>query len=111
MKTLADSPATVLIVNDDQTQLDLLRDLLEPEGHNIFLARNGQRALELTRTLQVEIVISDVVMPGMDGMDLCRRLKKNPHTATIPVLLANGIRKEEAAPLKRFEASAADYLE
>ena len=111
MKTLADSPATVLIVNDDQTQLDLLRDLLEPEGHNVFLARDGQRALELTRTLQVEIVISDVVMPGMDGMDLCRRLKKNPHTATIPVLLASGIRKEEAALLEGFEAGADNYLE
>ena len=111
MKTLADNPATVLIVNDDQMQLDLLHDLLEPEGHKIFLAQNGQRALDLTRTLQVEIVISDVVMPGMDGMELCRRLKKNPHTAAIPVLLASGIRKEEAALLEGFEAGADDYLE
>lgn len=111
MKTLADNPATVLIVNDDQMQLDLLHDLLEPEGHKIFLAQDGQRALDLTRALQVEIVISDVVMPGMDGMELCRRLKKNPHTATIPVLLVSGIRKEEAALLEGFEAGADDYLE
>ncbi|HEX3085215.1 MAG TPA: PAS domain S-box protein, partial [Pyrinomonadaceae bacterium] len=111
MKTLADSPATVLIVNDDQTQLDLLRDLLAPEGYEIFLAQDGPRALELTRTLRVEIVISDVVMPGMDGMELCRRLKKNPHTAAIPVLLASAIRKEEAARLEGFEAGADDYLE
>jgi PAS domain S-box-containing protein len=111
MKTLADNPATVLIVNDDQVQLDLLRDLLEPEGHKIFLAQDGQRALDVTRTLEVEIVISDVVMPGMDGMELCRRLKRNPHTATIPVLLASGIRKEEAALLEGFEAGADDYLE
>src|ERR1041385_3904446 len=93
MKTLADNPATVLIVNDDQVQLDLLRDLLEPEGHQIFLAQDGQRALDLTRALKVEIVISDVVMPGMDGMELCRRLKKNPLTAAITVLLVSGIRK------------------
>src|SRR5580765_4555377 len=111
MKTLADSPATVLIVNDDQTQLDLLRDLLAPEGYEIFLAQDGTRALELTRTLRVEIVISDVVMPGMDGMELCRRLKKNPHTAAIPVLLASAIRKEEAARLEGFEAGADYYLE
>jgi len=111
MKTLADNPATVLIVNDDQVQLDLLRDLLEPEGHKIFLAQDGQRALDVTRTLEVEIVISDVVMPGMDGMELCRRLKKNPHTSTIPILLASGIRKEEAALLEGFEAGADDYLE
>src|ERR1044071_2722949 len=111
MKTLADNPATVLIVNDDQVQLDLLRDLLEPQGHQIFVAQDGQHALDLTRALQVEIVISDVVMPGMDGMELCRRLKKNPLTSAIPVLLVSGIRKEEAALLEGFEAGADDYLE
>src|SRR5580765_7856782 len=111
MKTLADSPATVLIVNDDQTQLDLLRDLLAPEGYEIFLAQDGQAALDLTRSLQVEIVISDVVMPHIDGMELCRLLKKNPHTAAIPVLLTSAIRKEEAALLEGFEAGADDYLE
>jgi PAS domain S-box-containing protein len=111
MKTLADNPATVLVVNDDQLQLDLLRDLLEPEGYRIFVARDGRSALDLTRTLQVQIVISDVVMPEMDGLELCRRLKKNPHTSTIPVLLASGIRKEEAALLEGFEAGADDYLE
>src|SRR5215831_18451980 len=111
MKTLADNPATVLIVNDDQVQLDLLRDMLEPEGYKIFVARNGQRALEITRTLQVEIVISDVVMPLMDGMELCRRLKNDHHTCTIPVLLASGVRKEETALCEGFEAGADDYLE
>src|SRR3954469_3165397 len=111
MKKLADNPATVLIVNDDRMQLDLLRDLLEPEGYQIFLARDGQRALDVARTIQMEIVISDVVMPGMDGIELCRRLKKNQRTSTIPVLLASGIRKEEAAMLEGFEAGADDYLE
>jgi PAS domain S-box-containing protein len=111
MKTLADNPATVLIVNDDQTQLDLLRDMLEPEGYQTFLARDSQRALEIVRSVRVEIVISDVVMPAMDGFELCRRLKKNPHTSSIPVLLASGIRKEEAARLEGFEAGADDYLE
>ncbi|HEX3142457.1 MAG TPA: PAS domain S-box protein [Pyrinomonadaceae bacterium] len=111
MKTLADNPATVLIVNDDQSQLDLLRDLLEPEGHKVFVAQDGQSALDVTRSLQVEIVISEVVMPHIDGMELCRLLKKNPHTAAIPVLLTSGIRKEEAALLEGFEAGADDYLE
>src|SRR5947208_754442 len=111
MKTLADNPATVLIVNDDQLQLDLLRDLLEPQGHKVFVAQDGQGALDLTRSLQVEIVISDVVMPHIDGMELCRLLKKNPHTVAIPVLLTSAIRKEEAALLEGFEAGADDYLE
>jgi PAS domain S-box-containing protein len=111
MKALADNPATVLIVNDDQTQLDLLHDMLEPEGYKIFVARDGRRALEVTRTLQIDIVVSDVVMPGIDGIELCRRLKKNHHTSTIPVLLASGIRKEETALCEGLEAGADDYLE
>jgi len=50
MNKLADNPATVLIVHDDQRQLDLLRDLLEPEGYKIFVAQDAQRALEIART-------------------------------------------------------------
>ena len=75
MNKLADNPATVLIVNDVQMQLDLLRDLLEPEGYKILVAQDGQRALEITRTVRIDIIISDVVMPEMNGMELCRRLK------------------------------------
>jgi PleD family two-component response regulator len=59
MNKLAENPATVLIVNDDQMQLDLLRDLLEPEGYKVFVAQNGLRALEITRTIRIEIIISD----------------------------------------------------
>ena len=109
MKKPADNPATVLIVNDVQMQLDLLRDLLEPEGYKILVAQDGQRALEITRTIRVEIIISDVVMPEMNGMELCRRLKKDPHTAGIPLLLVSGIRKEEASLLEGFQAGADDY--
>src|SRR5256714_9305284 len=111
MSKLAENPATVLIVNDDQMQLDLQRDLLEPEGYKVFVAQNGPRALEITRTIRVEIIISDVVMPEMNGMELCRRLKKDPHTAGIPLLLVSGIRKEEASLLEGFQAGADDYLE
>jgi PAS domain S-box-containing protein len=111
MNKLAEKPATVLIVNDDQVQLDLQRDLLEPEGYKVFVAQNGPRALEITRTIRVEIIISDVVMPEMNGMELCRRLKKDPHTAGIPLLLVSGIRKEEASLLEGFQAGADDYLE
>src|SRR5258706_3488886 len=103
MNKLAENPATVLIVNDDQMQLDLLRDLLEPEGYKVFVAQNGLRALEITRTIRIEIIISDVVMPEMNGMELCRRLKKDPHTGGSPLLLLIGIRNEEALSLERVQ--------
>ena len=101
----------MLIVNDDQVQLDLLRDLLEPEGYRTFVALNGHRALEITAAVRMDIIISDVVMPGMSGMELCRRLKKDSHTSGIPMLLVSAIRKEDAAMLEGFEAGADEYLE
>jgi len=75
MNKLADNAATVLIVNDDQMQLDRLRGLLEPEGYQTFVAQDGQRALEIIRTSRIDIIISNVVMPEMNGMELWRRLK------------------------------------
>ena len=106
-----ENPATVLIVNDDQKALDLLKDLLEPEGYKVFAAQSAQRALEILSAVRADIIICDVVMPEMNGMELCRRLKKDPHTSATPVLLVSAIRKEEAALLEGFAAGADDYLE
>src|ERR1041384_6234387 len=92
MNQAAENPATVLIVNDNHVQLDLLRELLEAESYKIFVADNAERALEITGAIRLDIVISDVVMPGMNGMELCRRLKRDSRTSPIPVLL---IRSEE----------------
>ena len=111
MNQAAENPATVLIVNDNQIQLDLLRDLLEAEAYKIFVADNAERALEIASAVRLDIVISDVVMPGMNGMELCRRLKRDSRTAPIPVLLISAIRKEDAALLEGFAAGADDYLE
>ena len=101
----------MLIVNDDQLQLDLLRDLLEPEGYRTFVALDAHQALEITSAVRMDIIISDVVMPEMSGMELCRRLKRDSQTSGIPILLVSAIRKEDAAMLEGFEAGADEYLE
>src|SRR5712691_1202717 len=106
-----ENPATVLIVNDDQNALDLFVDLLEPEGYKVFAAQSARRALEITSAVRTDIIICDVVMPEMNGLELCRRLKKDPLTATTPVLLASAVRKEDAAHLEGFAAGADDYIE
>ncbi|MDX6290844.1 MAG: hypothetical protein QOH42_2643, partial [Blastocatellia bacterium] len=104
MNTRLEHPPTALIVNDNQVALDLLRDLLEPEGYQVLMAQSGQRALEITSTVRTDVIISDVVMPEMDGIELCRRLKKNPKTAVTPVLLVSAVRKEDAALREGFAA-------
>src|SRR2546423_4037809 len=106
-----ENPATVLIVNDDQKALDLFVDLLEPEGYKVFAAQSARRALEITSAVRTDIIICDVVMPEMNGLELCRRLKKDPLTETTPILLASAVRKEDAAHLEGFAAGADDYIE
>src|SRR5882672_6398269 len=105
------NPPTVLIVNDDQVALDLFKDLLEPEGYKVLEAITPHRALEITATVRMDIIICDVVMPQMNGMELCQRLKKNPLTANTPVLLVSAVLKGEAAMLEGFGAGADDYIE
>src|SRR5205085_5330119 len=83
---------TVLAVNDEPKVLELFAVMLERDGYKVVTAENGPRALELALTLEPDIVISDIVMPEMDGLELCHRLKQDPHTAFIPVLLASALR-------------------
>src|SRR5450432_1217805 len=91
--------------------LDLLVDLLRQEGNCVVPASDGVRALELVSLFEPDVVLSDVVMPVMDGIELCRRLKRDPHTAHIPVLLFSGLRQAESDTLEGLTAGADDYLD
>lgn len=101
----------VLVVNDDRTALDLIVDLLEPQDYKIIPALNAQQALEVVSVVRADVVISDVVMPGLDGIELCRRLKADRSTCQIPVLLVSALRKDEVDVSEGFGAGADDYIE
>jgi PAS domain S-box-containing protein len=110
MKTAPTSPL-ILTVNDDQRVLELLNVLLEHEGYRVISAESAARALELISTIEPDIVISDVVMPEMDGLEFCRRLKQDARTAYLPVMLVSALRKTEGDSLHGLVAGADDYLE
>src|ERR1044072_334495 len=101
----------VLIVENNRKILDLLVDLLELDGYEIADATDGAEALELAHSFDPDVVVSDVVMPVVGGLELCRRLKEDPDTAYIPVLLISGIRKAETAGIEGLYAGADDYLD
>lgn len=101
----------VLIVNDDPRVLELLNVLLEHEGYRVVSAESAARALEIVHKIEPDIVISDVVMPEMDGMELCRRLKQDARTAYLPVMLVSALRKSEKDSVHGLVAGADDYLE
>ena len=77
----------VLIVDDDRKIVDLLGELLELEGYQIATAADGSEAFDLAISFAPDLVVSDVVMPVLGGLELCRRLKDDFRTAFIPVLL------------------------
>ena len=102
---------TVLVINDDPKVLELLTVILEKEGYKVVTAVNGNDALELAFAVEPAIVISDVVMPMMDGLELCRRLKQDPRTKYVPVLLASAVRTGKRSSLSALTVGADDYLE
>lgn len=101
----------VLVVDDDPKVLSLVVELLEQESYEVSAAGDGAGALALVSSCEPDLVISDVVMPVLDGIELCRRLKENPLTASIPVLLMSGARTLPEDSLDGLSAGADDYLE
>jgi DNA-binding response OmpR family regulator len=101
----------VLIADDDLKVLDLLVELLEAEGYEVSSATDGRSALEKISTFAPDLVISDVVMPVLDGIELCRALKRDAKYSGVPVLLISGIRKSDDDNLEGLVAGADDYLD
>lgn len=78
---------TVLIVDDSQTLRQMLLDLLQSDGIEVLLATNGLEAKEKLEANQPDLVITDLIMPQMNGYELCRWIKNEPKTQSIPVLI------------------------
>jgi CheY-like chemotaxis protein len=93
-----DSPMpTILIAEDEFSIATLLRDTLEDEGYTVVLAQNGQEALELLGTTRPALVLTDVMMPIVDGFALCRAIQGNPAYQAIPVIVMSAINDLPAA--------------
>src|SRR6202008_2250180 len=101
----------VLIVDDDRKILDLLVDLLELEGYEVATAVDGAQTVELAFSFHPDLVVSDVVMPVLGGLELCRRLKEDERTACIPVLLISGLIPSNDGGIEGLHAGADDYID
>src|SRR5213082_1918276 len=80
------APKTVLVVEDNELNLKLLNDLLEYQGYTVIATRLGEPALELARRHRPDLILMDIQLPDISGMEATRRLKADEHTRTIPVI-------------------------
>jgi diguanylate cyclase (GGDEF)-like protein/PAS domain S-box-containing protein len=101
--------AAILIVDDAPANLAGLNTVMQQQGYLTFIATSGERALEIAPRVHPDLVLLDVVMPGMDGLEACRRLKADPATARIPVIFMSG-RSEADDIVAGFDIGAADYI-
>ena len=113
LKTTAAQPASgrgfVLVVDDEEQNRSLLRDPLEARGYEIAEAENGLLALEKIAARPPDVILLDLMMPHMDGFEVCRRLKKDVKTAHIPILIVTAL-SERKERLMGIEAGANDFL-
>jgi len=102
-------PLRILVVDDEAINLKLVSRLLEMEGYEVITAQSGEASLRLIEQTPPDLALLDVMMPDMDGYELCRRLRQNPLTAGIPIVMLTAL-VDENDRLKGIEAGADDCL-
>lgn len=100
---------TILAVDDKLENLKILIKYLEDSGFDIMVAQNGEEALEHVKRITPDIILLDVLMPGIDGFETCRRLKEDEITQDIPIIFMTAL-TETVDKVRGFEVGAADYL-
>ena len=100
--------ATLLLVDDTPENLSVLSDLLK-DSYRILVARSGERALKLAAEQQPDLILLDIMMPEMDGYEVCNRLKADSLTREIPVIFLTALSSEEDEK-KGLELGAVDYI-
>jgi diguanylate cyclase (GGDEF)-like protein len=103
-----DKRASLLVVDDTHSNVDVLLELLDDE-YTVSVALNGEDALALARDEPPDLVLLDIVMPGMDGFDVCRALKADAVTRDVPVIFITGI-TEESSIETAFDIGGVDYV-
>lgn len=104
-----ESKGDILVVDDTPSNLQLLVHLLRKNGYKVRPAINGDFAVNVALTLPPDLILLDILMPVMDGYEVCKKLKANPLTKDIPIIFLTAL-SEEADKLKAFEAGGVDYI-
>lgn len=100
---------TVLIVDDSPTEVHVLRTFLEKHGFDVEEANSGEEGLEIAREKKPDVILMDVVMPGVNGFQATRKLSKDPETAEIPVIIVT-TKDQETDKIWGMRQGAVEYI-
>jgi len=103
------SKEKILVVDDEKDIIELVHYNLEKEGFKVISATNGEKALQLASKEEPEVIILDLMLPGIDGLEVCRVLKRNNQTSSIPIIMLTA-KGEETDIVVGLELGADDYI-
>ncbi|MBD3670285.1 MAG: response regulator [Gammaproteobacteria bacterium] len=101
--------AHILIVDDSPTEIHVIKTMLEKNGYETSFASNGEEGIEKTKEIKPDLVLMDVVMPGLNGFQATRELSKNPDTATIPIIIVT-TKDQESDRVWGLRQGAKEYV-
>jgi twitching motility two-component system response regulator PilH len=101
--------ALILIADDSPTEIYVLQKILEKHGHDILTAEDGEQAIEVTNSQKPDLILMDVVMPGLNGFQATRKITKQPETKDIPVIIVSS-KNQETDKLWGLRQGARGYL-
>ncbi len=104
-----EEPLKILVVDDNAANIDVMLTFLEAEGYDLSIANSGEMALKIARHNQPDLILLDVMMPGMDGFETCRELKSDETTSEIPIIFVTA-KKEVEDIVKGFRSGGIDYI-
>ncbi len=107
--SILEQKSKILIVDDEHKNLKLLEAILMPLNYQVIKATNGKEALSIVNRVDVDLILLDIMMPSMDGYEVCTRLKRSENTRLIPVIMLTALVDKEAK-IKGIEAGADDFI-
>ncbi|HEY9882679.1 MAG TPA: response regulator, partial [Thermosynechococcaceae cyanobacterium] len=105
----ASKTGTILVVDDNPTNIQVLFDVLSEMGYRVAIAKSGEAALQRLQSYQPDIILLDVMMPGIDGFETCQRLKADLATCNIPVIFMTAL-SDSIDKVKGLSLGAVDYI-
>src|SRR4030095_4096434 len=101
--------STILIVDDEYAGRETLQSVLESEGYSLEMAENGVQAIEMAKRIMPDVILLDIMMPGMTGYEVCQRIRTDPQVAEIPIIILTALDDRESM-LKALKVGADDFI-